>query len=155
MSNFIEKPILLVSDKFELNQEGINFIKSLSDKKISIISVIGPKSSGKSFLSNQLIGIFTNGFDVGSIENRTECCTKGIWIWGKPIINNDEYILILDSQGFQSENEEQIKYNQKIFILLTLISSVIIYNYKKDDEINDNNNISEQVLKNSYDLFFK
>jgi len=155
MSNFVEKPILLVTDKFELNKDGVDFIKSLSDKKISIISVIGPKSSGKSFLSNQLVGIFTNGFNIGSIQNAAECCTKGIWVWGKPIINNDTYILILDSEGFQSEKEEQMIYNQKIFILLNLISSVVIYNYKKDDESDENNNISEQVIKNSYDLFFK
>jgi hypothetical protein len=155
MADYTEKPILLVTDKFELNQDGVNFIKSLSDKKISIISVIGPKSSGKSFLSNQLVGIFTNGFEIGSIENRTECRTKGIWVWGKPIINNDVYILILDAQGFQTENEEQIKFNQKLFILLNLISSTIIYNYKKDEESDDNTNIGEQVLKNSYDLFNK
>ena len=154
MSIFSEKPILLVTENFELNQEGLTFIKSLSDKKISIISVIGPKSSGKSFLSNQLLGIFRNGFEIGSIENRTECCTKGIWIWGKPQIINDTYILIFDAQGFQSENEDQIKFNQKIFILLNLISSVVIYNYKKDDE-SDENEISENVLKNSYELFIK
>ena len=53
MSNFVEKPILLITEKFELNKDGVDFIKSLSDKKISIISVMGPKSSGKSFLSNQ------------------------------------------------------------------------------------------------------
>ena len=155
MSNFVEKPILLITEQFELNKDGIDFIKSLSDKKITIISVIGPKSSGKSFLSNQLVGIFNNGFDIGSIENRTECCTKGIWVWGKPLIINESYVLILDSQGFQTETEEKIKYNQKVFILLNLISSLVIYNYKKDDESEDNKNISEQVLKNSYELFFK
>ena len=154
MSTFSEKPILLVNDKFELNQEGVDFIKSLSDKKISIISIIGPKSSGKSFLSNQLVGIFTNGFEIASI-NQNECCTKGVWVWGKPIINNDTYTLILDSQGFQAENEEQIKFNQKIFILLNLISSTVIYNYKRDDGSEDNNNIGEQVLKNSFELFLK
>ena len=144
MSNFVEKPILLITEKFELNKDGVDFIKSLSDKKISIISVMGPKSSGKSFLSNQLVGIFKNGFNIGSMGNRTECCTKGIWIWGKPIINNDTYILVIDSQGFQTETEDQIKFNQKIFILLNLISSLVIYNYKKDDESSDSNNISDQ-----------
>ena len=155
MSNFVEKPILLITEKFELNKDGVDFIKSLSDKKISIISVMGPKSSGKSFLSNQLVGIFKNGFNIGSMGNRTECCTKGIWIWGKPIINNDTYILVIDSQGFQTETEDQITFNQKIFILLNLISSVVIYNYKKDDESSDSNNISDQEIKNSYELFLK
>ena len=155
MTNFQEKPILFINDKFEFTEEGLSLIKSLLNKKISLISVIGPKSSGKSFLSNQLIGIFTNGFEIGSIENRTECCTKGIWIWGKPIIINDTYILIIDSQGFQTENDEQIEFNQKIFILLNLISSIVIYNYKKDDDSEDNNNINESVLKNSFESFMK
>ena len=153
MSNFTEKPILLVNEKFELNQEGVDFIKSLSDKKISIISIIGPKSSGKSFLSNQLIGKFRDAFEIGSINTQNECCTKGIWIWGKPIINNDLYTLIFDAQGFQKESQEQIEFSQKIFVLLNLISTTVIYNYRKDDESDDNNNISEQVVKNSYELF--
>ena len=153
MSNFTEKPILLVNEKFELNQEGVDFIKSLSDKKISIISIIGPKSSGKSFLSNQLIGKFRDAFEIGSINTQNDCCTKGIWIWGKPIINNDLYTLIFDAQGFQKENQEQIEFSQKTFVLLNLISTTVIYNYRKDDEINDNNNISDQVVKNSYELF--
>ena len=153
MSNFTEKPILLVNEKFELNQEGIDFIKTFSDKKISIISVIGPKSSGKSFLSNQLIGKFKDAFEIGSINTQNDCCTKGIWIWGKPIINNDLYTLIFDAQGFQKESQEQIEFGQKIFLLLNLISTNIIYNYRKDDESDDNNNISEKVVKSSYELF--
>ena len=153
MSNFTEKPILLVNEKFELNQEGVDFIKSLSDKKISIISIIGPKSSGKSFLSNQLIGKFKDAFEIGSINTQNDCCTKGIWIWGKPIINSDLYTLIFDAQGFQKESQEQIEFSQKTFILLNLISTTVIYNYRKDDESDDNNNISEQVVKNSYELF--
>lgn len=153
MSDFTEKPILLVNEKFELTQEGIDFIKSLSDKKISITSVIGPKSSGKSFLSNQLIGKFKDAFEIGAINTQNDCFTKGIWIWGKPIINNDLYTLILDAQGFQKDSQEQIEFSQKIFVLLNLISTNIIYNYRKDDENDDNNNISEKVVKSSYELF--
>ena len=155
MTNFQEKPILFINDKFEFTEEGLSLIKSLSDKKVSLISVIGPKSSGKSFLSNQLIGKFKDAFEIGSINTQNDCCTKGIWVWRKPIIINDTYILILDTQGFQTENEEQIEFNQKIFILLNLISSVVIFNYKKDDDNEDNNNISETVLKNSFESFMK
>ena len=155
MSNIEEKPILLTNDKFELTKEGEDYIKNMSDKKISIISVIGPKSSGKSFLSNQLVGIFNNGFEIGSIQNATDSCTKGLWTWGKPIINNDNNILILDCQGFQIETEEQINLSQKYFNLINLISSNVIYNYKKDDESEDNGEIKEQVVKNSVDFFIK
>ena len=157
MSNFIEKPILLINSNFELTSEGETFLKSLSDKKISLISVIGPKSSGKSFLSNQLVGIFNNGFEIGSIQNTKESCTKGVWVWGTPVSHNggDIFILILDVQGFQIEGEEQLKINQKIFNLINIISSTVIYNYKKDDESEETEEINSTVIKNSVELFNK
>ena len=150
-----DKPILLLNEKLELSKEGEDYIKSLGDKKLSIIAVIGPKSSGKSFLSNQLVGIFNNGFEIGSLQNKNECCTKGLWTWGKPISQDNKNILILDVQGFQTESEEQINLNQKFFNLINLISSNVIYNYKKDDESEQNNEIKESVLKNSIDFFTK
>ena len=155
MSNFVEKPLPLLNDKLELTKEGEDFIKSLNDKKISIISVIGPKSSGKSFLSNQLVGIFNNGFEIGSMQSKNECCTKGLWCWGKPIEQDDKNFLILDVQGFQTDTEEQLNISQKIFSLINLISSKVIYNYKKDDENEENNEIGEQIIKNSVDIFSK
>ena len=155
MSNFVEKPLPLLNEKFELSKEGEDFIKSLNDKKISIISVIGPKSSGKSFLSNQLVGIFNNGFEIGSMQSKNECCTKGLWCWGKPIEQDDKNFLILDVQGFQIDTEEQLNLSQKIFSLINLISSKVIYNYKKDDENEENNEIGEQIIKNSVDIFSK
>ena len=150
-----DKPILLLNEKLELSKEGEDYIKSLGDKKLSIIAVIGPKSSGKSFLSNQLVGIFNNGFEIGSLQNKNECCTKGLWAWGKPVSQDNKNILILDVQGFQTESEEQINLNQKFFNLINLISSNVIYNYKKDDESEQNNEIKESVLKNSIDFFTK
>ena len=157
MSNFIEKPISLINSNFELTSEGETFLKSLSDKKISLISVIGPKSSGKSFLSNQLVGIYNNGFEIGSIQNTKESCTKGVWVWGTPVSHNggDIFILILDVQGFQIEGEEQLKINQKIFNLINIISSTVIYNYKKDDESEETEEINSTVIKNSVELFNK
>ena len=150
-----DKPILLLNEKLELSKEGEDYIKSLGDKKLSIIAVIGPKSSGKSFLSNKLVGIFNNGFEIGSLQNKNECCTKGLWTWGKPVSQDNKNILILDVQGFQTESEEQINLNQKFFNLINLISSNVIYNYKKDDESEQNNEINESALKNSIDFFTK
>ena len=150
-----EKPILLLNEKLELSKEGEDYIKSLGDKKLSIIAVIGPKSSGKSFLSNQLVGIFNNGFEIGSLQNKNECCTKGLWSWGKPITQNDKNFLILDVQGFQTDNEEQINLSQKFFNLINLISTNVVYNYKKDDESEENNEINDSVIKNSVDFFTK
>ena len=152
MSNF-EKPICLMSNKFELNKEGEDFIKSLGSKKFLIISIIGPKSSGKSFLSNQLIGKHNNGFEIGSIQNTNESCTKGIWTWGTPVSEGGKDFLILDMQGFQTESEEQLNSSHKLLKLINSISSIVIYNYKKDDENEANDDISLQVIENSVDYF--
>ena len=150
-----EKPILLLNEKLELSKEGEDYIKSLGDKKLSIIAVIGPKSSGKSFLSNQLVGIFNNGFEIGSLQNKNECCTKGLWSWGKLITQNDKNFLILDVQGFQTDNEEQINLSHKFFNLINLISTNVVYKYKKDDENEENIEINDSVIKNSVDFFTK
>ena len=155
MSNFVEKPICIMNDQYELTKEGEFFIKSLKGKKLSTIAVIGPKSSGKSFLSNQLVGIFKNGFEIGSMQNTNECCTKGLWAWGKPLSHGDVYFLIFDVQGFQTETEEQIKLSQKLLKLINSICTSVIYNYKKDDESEKNDEISGQVIKNSVDYFIK
>ena len=152
---FEEKAIPLITEGFDLENDGIEFLQKLSDKNISVISIIGPSASGKSFLANQLSGKINKGFEIGSIENRNECCTKGIWIWGKPIIKDNYYIIILDAQGFRTDTDENLEYSQKIFALCCLISSVVIYNYKKDDSSEEINKISNEVLEHSYDLFNK
>ena len=148
----LEKPICLMSDKFELNKEGEDFIKSLGTKKFSIISIIGPKSSGKSFLSNQLVGKHNNGFEIGSMQNTNESYTKGIWTWGIPISEGGKDFLILDMQGFQTEPEEQLNSSHKFLKLINSISSIVIYNYKKDDENESNDDISIQIIENSFPL---
>jgi hypothetical protein len=152
---FEEKPIPLITEGFDLENDGIEFLQKLSDKNIAVISIIGPSGSGKSFLANQLSGKINKGFEIGSIEHRKECCTKGIWVWGKPIIKDNYYIIILDAQGFRTDTEENLEYSQKIFALCSLISSVVIYNYKKDDNSEEMNKISNEVIEHSYELFNK
>ena len=83
---FEEKAIPLITESFDLDNDGIEFLQSLKDKNIAVISIIGPPYSGKSFLANQLSGKFKNGFKIGERENINECCTRGIWIYSKPII---------------------------------------------------------------------
>ncbi len=152
---FEEKAIPLITESFDLDNDGIEFLQKLTDKNLSIISIIGPAASGKSFLANQLSGKINKGFEIGSIEHRKECCTKGIWVWGKPIIKDNFYIIILDAQGFRTDTDSNLEYSQKIFALCCLISSVVIYNYKKDDGSEEINKISNEVFEHSYDLFNK
>ena len=149
-NEFEEKAIPLISETFDLEMDGIEFLQKLSDKKIAIISIIGPLSSGKSFLANQISGKINKGFEINS-KNDSDICTKGIWIWGKPIIKENYYIIFLDTQGLRTDTEENLEYSQKIFSLCTLISSMIIYNYKN----NENGKLSNDTIEQSFDLFNK
>ena len=149
-NEFEEKAIPLISEGFDLEMDGIEFLQKLSDKKIAIISIIGPISSGKSFFANQISGKINKGFEINS-KNDSECCTKGVWVWGKPIIKENYYIIFLDTQGLRVDTEENLEFSQKIFSLCTLISSMIIYNYKN----NDNGKITNEIIEKSFDLFNK
>ena len=150
---FEEKAIPLITEGFDLETDGIEFLQKLSDKNIAVISIIGPVSSGKSFLATQMSDKINKGFEISSPDNK-ECCTKGIWVWGKPLIKDNYYIIILDAQGLRIDTEENLEYSQKIFALCTLISSIVIYNYK-NDETKEGNKLSNEVIEQSYKLFNK
>jgi len=150
-SEFEEKAIPLITEGFDLETDGIEFLQKLSDKSIAIISIIGPIISGKSFLATQIAGKVNKGFEINTSNNK-ESLTKGIWVWGKPIIKENYYIIILDAQGLNTDTEENLVYSQKIFSLCTLISSIVIYNYKNGM---DNNKINNESIQQSYDLFNK
>jgi len=49
--------------------------------------VAGMYRSGKSYLANRLLKTKQNGFGVGAT---TQPVTKGLNIWGRPILANDE-----------------------------------------------------------------
>lgn len=59
-------------------------------------------------------------------------CTKGIYIWGKPILldrPNEEplHVLLVDTEGIGSIQQDQT-YDVKIFSLAILLSSYFVYN---------------------------
>lgn len=96
------------------------------------IVVIGPYRSGKSFLLNQLLNVTCDkGFGVGHFR---ETQTKGIWIWGQPIIitnahdeKGDHCYLYVDTEGFESAGKSN-SYDDRIFALAVVMSSLMIYN---------------------------
>lgn len=47
-----------------------------------VIGVAGLYRTGKSYLLNRVLLNRESGFGIGSTIN---ACTKGIWMWGKPI----------------------------------------------------------------------
>ena len=150
---FEEKAIPLITEGFDLETDGMEFLQKLSDKNIAVISIIGPSNSGKSFLANQLSDKVNQGFEINT-TNTKDSCTKGIWVWGKPIIKDNYYIIILDVQGLRVDSDENLEYSKKIFTLSTLISSIVIYNYKEDGNI-EINKLNNDIIQHSYDLFNK
>ena len=87
--------------------------------------VIGPYRSGKSFTLNQLLSVGCDeGFGVGHTR-KTQ--TKGVWVWGAPVKEKELNLLYFDTEGFESTGKAD-SYDDRIFALSTLISSVLIYN---------------------------
>ncbi len=132
---FKEEPIQLVyiSDgMIEPTVEAINLLTALKNEKISILSLNGPLSSGKSFLANNILNKSSSGFKSGEKTN-------GIWVWGKPItLKDNSKLLVLDCQGLNKKDQENISH--KLFILSVLLSSYAVYLTKgelNDEAIND------------------
>ena len=65
------------------------------------------------------------GFEIGST---TQACTKGIWMWNKPIpINEETDGILLDTEGLGS-TERSTNTDAKIFSIAILLSSLFIFN---------------------------
>jgi hypothetical protein len=132
---FKEEPVQLLyieDNLLEPTTEAINLLTALKNERLCILSLNGPVSSGKSYLANSIINKSSTGFKAGEK-------TSGIWIWGNPIeLNNGTKLLILDCQGLNKNDKENISH--KMFILSVLISTCIIYNTQgevNDSAIND------------------
>lgn len=96
MNKYEEKPIPLIIrqagkskfeyiSEYEVNPEALEFFSSI-EGKIAIISVAGIYRTGKSYLLNTILLNQKNGFAVGPTTNPK---TKGIWVWGKPLIEKN------------------------------------------------------------------
>ncbi|KAI0497733.1 hypothetical protein KFK09_020967 [Dendrobium nobile] len=114
--------------KLRLAREGLEAIRRIRSS-IAAVAVIGPYRSGKSFLLNQLLSLpCDKGFGVGHMRDTK---TKGIWVWGDPVdvvIDGVKVsVLYLDTEGFESIGKSNV-YDDRIFALATIMSSVLIYN---------------------------
>ncbi|KAL6500540.1 hypothetical protein OROHE_025906 [Orobanche hederae] len=111
--------------KLRLAREGLEAIEKITTP-IAAVAVIGPYRSGKSFLLNQLLSL--SCFGVGHLRDTK---TKGIWVWGTPIeLEIDGVktsVFYLDTEGFESVGKSNV-YDDRIFALATVMSSVLIYN---------------------------
>ncbi|KAK9747695.1 hypothetical protein RND81_02G009400 [Saponaria officinalis] len=114
--------------RLRLSREGLEAIEKITSP-IAAVAVIGPYRSGKSFLLNQLLSLSCDeGFGVGHMRDTK---TKGIWVWGTPVEVTvggvKTSVLYLDTEGFESIGKSNV-YDDRIFALATVMSSVLIYN---------------------------
>ncbi|KAI7754599.1 hypothetical protein M8C21_003727 [Ambrosia artemisiifolia] len=101
--------------KLRLSNEGLEAIRRITNP-IAAVAVIGPYRSGKSFTLNQLLSL---------------SCYEGIWVWGTPVEMDIDgvktSVFYLDTEGFESVGKSNV-YDDRIFALATVLSSVLIYN---------------------------
>jgi hypothetical protein len=107
---------------FELKPDTLKKLSQL-EGPVAVIAIAGLYRTGKSYLLNRLLGRQA-GFAVGPTVN---ACTKGIYVWGDPPKRNGVNIILLDTEGLGSTQQDQA-YDTKIFSLALLLSSYFIYN---------------------------
>lgn len=63
------------------------------------------------------------------MDPTVKACTEGIWLWSKPVYNNNEntYIFFMDTEGLDSV-EGHGDHDSKIFALAMLLSSYFMFN---------------------------
>jgi len=113
---------------FTLTEQGEEVIKSLNSN-FGVIAVAGMYRTGKSYLLNRMLLNRQKGFSVGPTVNP---CTKGLWIWSKPIYGTTEDgsrlpVLLIDTEGFGAFDEDQ-NHDIRIFTLAILLSSYFVFN---------------------------
>ena len=80
------------SEELEISSEAMTLLDQMQRKKIAVIAVTGPFNTGKSFLSNQIVG-HMKGFGVRVPMGSG---TRGIWMWDQlmPLSDDTEGILL-------------------------------------------------------------
>ncbi|KAG2441877.1 hypothetical protein HXX76_003484 [Chlamydomonas incerta] len=145
---YVAEPVALVlpvesRSQLAVQEEGLALLRSIPGPVAPVV-VIGPYRSGKSFTLNQLLGVpCDKGFGVGHTR---ETETKGIWLWGTPQPRKPQQagegataeaeaagdggssmIVYVDTEGFESTGKSN-SYDDRIFALSALLSSVLVYN---------------------------
>ena len=112
--------------QFELVPETVQLIEQL-EGQLAICSIAGKMRTGKSFLLNRILGLSSEkGFTV---SDKVDACTKGLWIWSKPVYNDRQNvsIIFMDTEGLDSL-ERDADVDAKLFALTVLLASFFMFN---------------------------
>ena len=130
------KPIQLVrkpkhsQGQLEVTDEGIGILQNLT-APFAIISAVGPTRTGKSSLLGRA---FLNSPDFFEVGTGVHSHTTGIWMTNKPVSVKIKgvghvQVLVVDTEGFHGVQERTSRtYENNLFALSYLLSSVLIYN---------------------------
>ncbi|CAD7703213.1 unnamed protein product [Ostreobium quekettii] len=128
-----ESPLELVrfeaqSNKFVVGRPALDALRAVRGP-VGVVAVCGRARQGKSYILNQLLGR-TSGFKVSPTQRP---CTKGIWMWSKPIQRRAPdgsvyHLILLDSEGIDAYDQTG-HYSTQIFSLAVLLSSLFVYNH--------------------------
>jgi len=113
---------------YELTSEARDFLNKVGGP-VGVISVAGMYRTGKSYLLNRMLLNRSSGFGVGPTINP---CTKGMWVWGRPVQGTTPegeplQVLIMDTEGLGALDEDS-NHDVRIFSLAILLSSYFLYN---------------------------
>ena len=67
--------------KFVLHADAMELIRNIPSP-FGVVAVAGMYRTGKSYLLNRVLLNRKSGFGVGPT---IQPCTKGLWIWGRPL----------------------------------------------------------------------
>ena len=93
------------------------------DKPVAVLSIAGPTRTGKSYILSRILGD-PKAFELG---HTVRAHTKGIWMSTSVLECGDYCILLLDTEGIDSVND-QASNDAKILVASLLLSSYFIYN---------------------------
>ena len=110
------------------NPAALKILEQIS-KPLVIAGVAGLYRTGKSYLLNKMLLNRKGGFETKGTVNS---CTKGIWMWGKPLKHERKNgqivnVIVLDSEGLAAVDQDK-EHDSRVFSLVLLLSSVFIYN---------------------------
>ncbi|XP_045193049.2 guanylate-binding protein 1-like isoform X2 [Mercenaria mercenaria] len=123
-----QAPICLISNsedgKLQVEPEPLKQIQQI-DVPLVVVAIAGLYRTGKSYLLNRLAGS-SSGFPLGkTIESKT----KGIWVWCREHPEKPSTVLLLlDTEGLGDVAKGDSGHDNRIFTVVTLLSSVLVYN---------------------------
>ena len=123
-------PLISVTDSntLALNPQALKILDSI-EKPLAVVGVAGKYRTGKSYLLNRVILNKNKGFGVGPTINP---CTKGVWMWSKPLKGQTAEgeivnVVVLDSEGLAAVDQDS-GHDARVFSLVMLLCSSFIYN---------------------------